>query len=166
MAGEILYPAQTPNEVVNQQLRDDRSRPVDQLQYVAPGNALRPIRTVNNTFNLVPGAYPAPTLSVAGTLIQGAAGTTLAGLTASAQGIVRDCRFTGVVTVSPTGVVVFDRCVFDSPTAVNALGKAVFTACHFAEPITNAGLPANVGIVGCSRTGAIHVNVTIIYEVS
>lgn len=166
MAGEILYPKQDANQTAQQALRDDRARPVDQHKYLQPKNALRSIRTVNNTFNLVPGTYPAPTFSYPGTMVQGAAGTLLEGLTVSEQAIIRDVRFIGPITITATGKVVFDRCYFEQPTTVESGGKASFNACHFEQPVTNLGLVMDVGIVGCSRTGPAHVNVTVIMEVA
>jgi hypothetical protein len=166
MAGEILYDKLNPTQVVNQAIRDDRSRPVDQHKYLQPGNAMRCIRTFNNVFNLVPGTYPAPTFAYPGTMVQGTAGTVLAGMTVEGQAIIRDVRFSGTITIAAAGKVVFDRCYFEAATTVVSGGQASFNGCHFEAPVTNGGLVADVGILGCSRTGSAHVNVTIIFEVA
>ena len=162
---EILTGKQSSQAVLNQQIRDASVRPVQTWSPLPPGNPLSTTLTQSAVYNLLPGTYPAPTLTVP-TTVNGMQ-SILPGMSIDTQATVKGCRFTDTVTLSSNARVVFDTCTFEAPVNTQPGGRATFNGCIFRGGYVNnsLGLPADVGIVGCFRTTGIpHINVTIIWE--
>lgn len=80
----------------------------------------------------------------------------------------RGAFFTGPVSV-PVALAVqafFVDCVFMQPITM-AAAKASFIGCTFqgTASVIHAGIAADIGIIGCTKTSApAHVNVTVVYQ--
>lgn len=83
------------------------------------------------------------------------------------QNIVANICFNKDVTLSSTSCITFDKCIFKQEITVESGGKANFIGCIFEQPVNNAGLSANINIVGCQRSSSVsHTNVTVIAELT
>lgn len=83
------------------------------------------------------------------------------------QNIVSNLSFNGSVSIADTACITFDKCIFKQTTFVEAGGKANFIGCIFEQPITNAGISADVNVIGCQRSSSVaHTNVTVIAELT
>lgn len=150
-------------DTAEQRTTDQTGRALDALALTVTGAAIEERLLTANKINLTAGTFPFFAQKKAETSIAGS-NSLIAGMRATARCTVSDVRFTDTVTITSTGNVTYVNCRFDTQVVVEAGGKAAFTNCHFVANVSNAGGPANVGIIGCYRAGAVHVNCTIIFE--
>ncbi len=147
---------QRPQDIVNQSING--------LQLVPVRGQLVDTKKANNTFNLPSSTFPFYKTSSDDTSISGN-NSEMEGLEANHRLKVSGVRFTDTVTLKSQAVAMFTNCYFTKQVVVESGGRATFSDCVFAENVNNAGAVGNVGILGCTRLGAMHINVTIIFEV-
>lgn len=83
------------------------------------------------------------------------------------QNIVANMCFNKALTLSATSCITFDKCIFKEEITVEAGGKANFIGCIFEQPVNNAGISADINIIGCQRSSSVsHTNVTVIAELT
>lgn len=152
---------------------------------VYPGEQLLEPRVTGNSLFLLAGPHAGATLTKPNTRIVGAPGARILRLV-TAQA---DCSFEGVtfargdnnearlVDIAAAATVLFHNCRFEKTASdagefvrLAAGARAHFVGCVFGPAmaagnvVNNAGVAANVSIIGSNKTGQAHVNVTILAE--
>jgi len=150
----------------NQRPLDLAVKTVDSMRLALPGANLKDIKRDANTFQLTNDKFAKYVSSTQDTIIQGM-NSQMAGLSTEHRIAIFGVRFLDTVTIGVSGRVVFTNCVFDKQVIIISGGRASFTNCTFKSNIDNTlGLAVDVGVIGCLRLGPVHLNVTIIYEIT
>ncbi len=177
----------SPREGFNQQGRSLVASVVGGIatSVIAAGQPLLLPKSADNDVLLLAGDHGGGKLSTPGLVLQGQPGSRVTGLVrftadTSIRGVLFDSpgHLAALCTLDKNCTVVFAGCRFRKTrldvgnyVTMTAGCKAHFVGCFFegtpaaGNVVNNAGLAANLFIIGCSnKTGRLHANVTTIAE--